>query len=74
MIKSRLKILIAEREIKSISELERLLKESNLGISRNTLSKLSTNKNVNTVSLEFIDKLCIFFDCSINDLLEHHQK
>lgn len=73
MIKSRLKILIAEREIKSISELERLLKESGLGISRNTLSKLSTNKNINTVSLEFIDKLCTFLNCDIKDLLEHHK-
>ena len=33
MIKSRLKILIAERDIKSIRELERLLKENNLDIS-----------------------------------------
>ena len=73
MIKSRLKILIAERDIKSISELERLLKESDLGISRNTLSKLSTNKNINTVSLEFIDKLCTFLKCDIKDLLEHHK-
>ena len=73
MIKSRLKILIAEREIKSIRELERQLKEKNLSISRNTLDKLSTNKNINSVSLEFIDKLCIFFNCDIKDLLEHHK-
>lgn len=73
MIKSRLKILIAERDIKSIRELERLLKENNLDISRTTLDKLSTNKNVNTVSLEFIDKLCIFFNCNINELIEHHK-
>ena len=73
MIKSRLKILIAERDIKSISELDRMLKEKNLGISRNTLDKLATNKNINTVSLEFIDKLCIFFNCNINELIEHHK-
>ncbi len=73
MIKSRLKILIAERDIKSISELDRMLKEKNLGISRNTLDKLATNKNINTVSLEFIDKLCIFFNCEINELLGHYK-
>ena len=73
MIKSRLKILIAERDIKSISELDRMLKEKKLGISRNTLDKLATNKNINTVSLEFIDKLCVFFNCEINELLEHYK-
>ena len=45
MIKSRLKILMAERDIRSISELERQLETRNLAISRTSLNKIYHNQN-----------------------------
>ncbi len=38
-------------------------------ISRPQLSKLRTNPNENT-TIKTIERLCIFFDCSLDDILE----
>jgi len=39
------------------------------GVSRPQLSKLRTNPTENT-TIKTIEKLCIFFDCSLDDILE----
>ncbi len=38
-----------------------------VGISQNTLAKLGKNK---IVSLEILAKICIYFKCSIGDLID----
>lgn len=40
-----------------------------IGISPTTLSNLSKNKNV---SMDTLDKLCCYFNCDIEDIIEHN--
>ena len=40
------------------------------GLGTTTISKLRNSKNSN-ISLNTIDKLCEYFNCSISDLMEH---
>ena len=49
MIKSRLNILMAERGIRSIAELERQLIISNLSVSRPVLHKIYYNKLIKKI-------------------------
>ena len=42
------------------------------GISENTLTHIKNKKHVN-VELDTLDKLCHFFDCKIQDLLEFYK-
>ena len=73
MIKSRLKILMAERDIRSISELERQLETRNLAISRTSLNKIYHNQNTSKTYLETVFKLTIFFNCGLNSLFLYTQ-
>lgn len=68
MIKSRLNILMAERNIRSISELERQLKKCDLTISRTSLNKIYHDQNINKTYLETIWKLTKFFKCELRNL------
>ncbi len=61
---SKLKNLMEENDITSISELQRISK-----ISRTTLQKLYDSKNIETISLKFIKELCILLNCSIEQLI-----
>lgn len=40
------------------------------GISATTLSNIRTGKNLN-ISIDTLDKLCEYFNCSVSDILEH---
>ncbi len=40
------------------------------GISKGTINRMN-NKNNQYVSLEVIDKLCNYFKCDINDIIEY---
>ena len=71
MIKSRLNILMAERGIRSIAELERQLIISNLSVSRPVLHKIYYNNNTNKTYIETILKLLDFFNCSIEELITY---
>lgn len=68
MIKSRLNILMAERGIRSIAELERQLKTSGLNISRSSLNKIYHNQNINKTHLETVWRLTRFFNCGLDSL------
>ena len=68
MIKSRLKILMAERDINSLVELERQLKIKKLNISRTTLDRLYHSRNNDKTDIETTIKLLIFYNCEIKDL------
>ena len=68
MIKSRLSILMAEKGIRSITELERQLKTSGLKISRSSLNKIYHDQNINKTHLETVWKLTRFFNCELDNL------
>ena len=68
MIKSRLSILMAEKGIRSIAELERQLKNSGLKTSRTSLNKIYHDQNINKTHLDTIWKLTRFFDCGLDKL------
>lgn len=66
-IKNRLAVLMAEREIKSVSELHRRIKESGMTMSRRTLDKFINNES-NRIDYDTITTLCTILSCDIGDL------
>ncbi|MDK4477451.1 helix-turn-helix domain-containing protein [Fusobacterium necrophorum] len=66
MLKSKLAYRMLDKDIKSVMELSRRIE-----ISRDTLTKLYNNSRVDTVGLNILDKLCRFFNCQIQDLIEY---
>ncbi|CAL7899380.1 helix-turn-helix domain-containing protein [Fusobacterium necrophorum] len=66
MLKSKLAYRMLDKDIKSVMELSRQIE-----ISRDTLTKLYNNNRVDTVGLNILDKLCRFFNCHIQDLIEY---
>lgn len=66
MLKSKLRYLMADKKINSLSE---LIRQSQ--ISRETLNKLYHEEKLETIKLEMITKLCDFFQCSLSDLIEY---
>lgn len=67
-LKNRLAILMAEKEIKNISTLQRMITNAGLSASRRTLDNLYNNEN-NTISYETIATLCQILECDLSDLL-----
>lgn len=67
MIKNRLKILLAERDL----NYTKLSKAT--GISVNALSKMGRNSGTGAkqITYKVLEKLCKFLNCSVNDLIEH---
>lgn len=72
MIRNRLAVVMAEKNIKSISELHRLLQEKDMTISRRTLDKFYNNQN-NNISYNTLETLCIVLECELHDLLVLHK-
>ncbi len=66
MLKSKLRILMAEHEINSI---QKLINDTEL--SRNTLNKLYRSENLETLGLSAIITICKYFNCQISDLIEY---
>lgn len=63
MINNKFSVLLAERLLK-ISTVSR-----DTGISRTTLTNLYY-KRTNQISIEVLDKLCSYLNCTVNDILE----
>ena len=70
MIRFLLKERIAEHEFREKRRitLDELARET--GISRNTLSQISSSFGYNTTT-DNLDKLCEYFGCPIEKLVEH---
>jgi putative transcriptional regulator len=68
-IRNRLSILMAERDIRSVSELQRKIKEHGLTISRRTLDKFYNNES-NRFDMDTLATLCVILDCKVGDILE----
>jgi putative transcriptional regulator len=69
MLRFKLKELIAKKEFDEDRQIT--LKEiaAETGINRMTLSKIVNHKGYSTVT-DNIDKLCNYFDCDVEDLVE----
>ncbi len=70
MIRILLKELVARKEFADKRKIR--LDDLSLatGISKNTLSRMQSAQGYNTKT-ENLDKLCAYFDCRIEDLLEY---
>ena len=69
MIRFKLKELIAKREFKERRHITVREISEQTGIARNTLSRLLNQPGWNART-EHVDKLCAYFDCKVEDLLE----
>ena len=63
VLKNNLRVLMAQKGIRSMVELERLS-----GVSRQVLDRLDKNKS-KRLDFETVVKLCDLFDCEPGDLL-----
>jgi putative transcriptional regulator len=70
MLRYKLKELIADQEFRERRRvtIQELAKAT--GITRNTLSKM-LNQHGASVRSENLDRLCAYFDCRIEQLIEH---
>ena len=70
MLRYKLKELIADQEFRERRRVtvQELAKAT--GITRNTLSKM-LNQHGASVRSENLDRLCAYFDCRIEDLVEY---
>ena len=70
MLRYKLKELIAEKEFQESRRVTVLEIPEATGIARNTLSKM-LNQPGASVRSEYLDRLCSYFDCKIEELVEH---
>ncbi len=70
MIKSKLKMLIAQREVATGEKITYESLAADVGLSKTTLNRLAENKT-DRVDFLTLDKLCRYFNCSISDLLSY---
>ena len=66
MYKSKLRYLMADKKIDSIKNLVELT-----GVSRPPLDKLYKAKDLETLSLDVLARICKYFNCKIEDLIEY---
>lgn len=66
MLKSNLRVLMAEHRIDDITELM-----NRSGLSRNSINKLYRETNIESIKLETLFKLCDTFQCKLSDLIEY---
>ena len=66
MYKSKLRYLMADKKIDSIKNLVELT-----GDSRPPLDKLYKEKDLETLSLDVLARICKYFNCKIEDLIEY---
>ncbi len=67
-VRNRLAILMAEKGIRSVSELQRMIQEQGLTISRRTLDKFYRNES-NRFDMDTLATICVVLDCQIGDIL-----
>lgn len=71
MIKSKLKLLIVQRELDNNQKITYESLANEVGLSKTTLNRLAENK---TERIDFLtlDKLCRYFECDVGNLLNYH--
>lgn len=71
MIRFKLRALIEKKEFETGKKISVKAISEGTGIGRTTLSKILNQKGTNT-TIENIDRLCSFFECSVDELIEYH--
>ena len=66
MLKSKLGYLMLDHQIKNVSVLS-----EKIDLSRETLRKIYNGTKLETLNLETIVKLCQFFNCEIQDIIQY---
>ncbi len=69
MIKFNFKQLLSDKEFKEKKHISLKEVAEITDISRTTLSKISNSKGDYITSSNIIEKLCLYFDCTPNDLM-----
>lgn len=67
-VKNRLSIVMAEKRIRSVSELHRMIQSQGLVMSRRTLDKFYNNES-NRIDYDTLATLCKVLECDIGQLL-----
>ncbi|MDP1543183.1 MAG: helix-turn-helix transcriptional regulator [Polycyclovorans sp.] len=70
MIRFRLKELLADKEYRDGRVITLAEVAAGTGIHRATLSKIANEKGYNT-GTDNLDRLCAFFSCEIQELVQH---
>lgn len=70
MIRFLINELLSEKQFKEGRRITLIEVSEATGINRMTLSKMINHKNYSTVT-DNLDKLCTFFECKIDDLIEY---
>lgn len=70
MIRYRLKERIADREFAEGRRIKMTEIAEETGVNRTTLSKIANQRGYNTTT-DVIDRLCSFFGCRVEELIEH---
>lgn len=70
MIRFRLKELMAEKSFKEGKPTSLVEVATQTGIARSTLNRIANVRGYST-STDVIDKLCEYFDCNVEELLQH---
>ena len=70
MLRIKLKNLIAQREFETGSRITITDIAEATGINRMTLSKMANHRGYSTRT-DNLDKLCAFFKCRVDDLIEY---
>lgn len=71
-LKSNLPVLMAERKIKSVSQLQELT-----GLSRNAINRAmddTDDKRISGTTLSTLIKICDALQCSLSDLIEYDSR
>jgi putative transcriptional regulator len=67
IVKNRLAVLMAEKEIRSISELQRMMENIGSPVARKTLDRFYKNEN-NQIHYDTIAALCAVLKCEVGEL------
>ncbi|RRR75364.1 MAG: XRE family transcriptional regulator [Candidatus Viridilinea halotolerans] len=70
MIYSRLKDLIDQKETIEGRSLSYRTIQDECGVSASTISRLANNK-MDRFEKDLLNKLCLYFACSVSDILEY---
>ena len=70
MLRFRFKEMIAEKEYREERVITLVEIANAIGINRQTLSRLANQKDYNPTA-DILDRLCTYFGCRIDQLVEH---
>ena len=70
MFKSRLNILMAERNINKLTDLQNAMEKKGYKISYPTLHRIFHGNKLDKMNLESVVKLIKFFNCSFEELFD----